>query len=160
VREEIEAPHVLLGRLADTDACVHDPFSDLDLQGLCKSMDTALDELKFHIFGGILQACNRLGNVPRILFCSAIEFDTDGIFGELEVGCAFYDGYAAILFDLFVQNEGLHVDTTLVIATISCFVEPALIGMLVTKHTSSRILCGIIASKERPVLVPIQSIPC
>jgi hypothetical protein len=160
MREEIETPRVLLGRLADTDACVHDPFSDLDLQGLCKSMDTALDELKILIFGGVLQACNRLGNVPRIPFCSAIEFDTDGIFGELEIGCAFYDGYVTILFDLFVQNEGLHVDTTLVIATISCFVEPALIGMLVTEYTSGHILCGIIAPKERPVLIPIQSFPC
>ena len=123
-------------------------------------MDTALDELKILIFGGVLQACNRLGNVPRIPFCSATEFDTDGIFGELEVDCAFYDGYATILFDLFVQNEGLHVDTTLVIATISCFVEPALVGMLVTKHASSCILCGIIATKERPVLIPIQLFPC
>jgi hypothetical protein len=89
-----------------------------------------------------------------------MKFYTDGVFRELGVRRAFYDGYVTILFDLFVQNEGLHVDTTLVIATISCFVEPALIGMLVTEYTSSRILCGIIATKERPVLVPIQSIPC
>ena len=140
--EEIEALRVLLGRLADTDACVQNLLASLDLQRLCGGFDTLLHPREIGVFGGVLQADDGCTVYPFLLFGGAIDMDPHGVFGEQTVKAVFDDGKAPVLAGLPVEDEGIHVHATVAVVGVGRLVALAAVGMLVPVYTAGGVSCG------------------